>query len=60
MLSWGLGAMCQWQMFSTNRSEAKMRECKAYSNPAFEKLTDKYVDMIDKAIDEKTKEILTV
>ena len=36
------GAMCQWQMFSTNRSEAKMRECKAYSNPAFEKLTDKY------------------
>ena len=52
--------MCQWQMFSTNRSEAKMRECKAYSNPAFEKLTDKYVDMIDKAIDEKTKEILTV
>ena len=42
VLSWGLGAMCQWQMFSTNRSEAKMRECKAYSNPAFEKLTDKY------------------
>lgn len=38
----GVGAMCQWQMFSTNRSEAKMRECKAYSNPAFEKLTDKY------------------
>lgn len=34
--------MCQWQMFSTNRSEAKMRECKAYSNPSFEKLTDKY------------------
>ena len=25
-----------------------------------QKLTDKYVDMIDKAIDEKTKEILTV
>ena len=41
--------MCQWQMFSTNRSEAKMRECKAYSNPAFEKLTDKYVKEVDKA-----------
>ena len=33
--------MCQWQMFSTNRSEAKMRECEARSGPVFEKLTDK-------------------
>ena len=60
MLSWGLGAMCQWQMFSTNRSEAKMRECKAYSNPAFEKLTDKYVKEVDKAVESKSKEVMTV
>ena len=34
--------MCQWQMFSTIEAESKNAECKAYSNPAFEKLTDKY------------------
>ena len=34
-------------------------EVKELENQA-QKLTDKYVDMIDKAIDEKTKEILTV
>ncbi len=40
-------------------SEISDDECKNLEND-IQKLTDKYIDLIDKAVDEKSKEILTV